>query len=288
MNSLFSLLMKVHIHPLLWGIFAIGILTATIKPLMILFLIVLIHELGHAVAANCFSWRIKQIMLLPFGGVAEVDEHGNRPFREELIVTVSGPIQHILMVGVAYLLMKGNILPVTIYEQFVFQNMLIFGFNLLPIWPLDGGKLLFLLCSRYRPFLSAHKQMLKLSSFFLGVVMIYTAIMYSFHLHLWIVIIFLIVCHYQEWQNRHFVYMRFLLERYHGKERSISTLQTVTAATNEKVHDILKQFKRGCKHMIIVQSANGDTVQIDENELLHAYFIEKRVNSYIDELVSFY
>ena len=32
---------------------------------------------------------------LPFGGVAEVDEHGNRPFREEFIVIISGPLQHL-------------------------------------------------------------------------------------------------------------------------------------------------------------------------------------------------
>lgn len=144
--------MKIHIHPLFWGIFVIGILTATVKQLFLLFIIVIIHELGHAVAAQCFSWRIRRIMLLPFGGVAEVDEHGNRPFREEFIVTISGPLQHLWMFGAAFLLMKINVLSFETYEQFMFQCTVIFLFNLLPIWPLDGGKLLFLICSRSLPF----------------------------------------------------------------------------------------------------------------------------------------
>ncbi|MFS3928552.1 M50 family metallopeptidase [Priestia flexa] len=287
MNSYLSLLMKIHIHPLLWGVFIIGIFTATIKPLMILFVIILIHELGHAFAAHHFSWRIKRIMLLPFGGVAEVDEHGNRPLREELIVTISGPIQHIWLVGGAYLFAELGWIQAETYEQFLYQNALIFFFNLLPIWPLDGGKILFLWCSRYAPFLKAHERMLKLSSGFLVALCLYTAIVYSMHLHLWIVLAFLILCHYQEWRNRHFVYMRFLLERYHGKERAIATLQPVNASANEQIYDVLKKFKRGCKHMIVFQ-ANGEALRIDENELLHAYFVEKRVDSSLNELVSIY
>ncbi|MGG2086236.1 M50 family metallopeptidase [Priestia aryabhattai] len=288
MNSAFSLLMKIHIHPLFWGIFVIGILTATVKQLFLLFIIVIIHELGHAVAAQCFSWRIRRIMLLPFGGVAEVDEHGNRPFREEFIVTISGPLQHLWMFGAAFLLMKINVLSLETYEQFMFQCTVILLFNLLPIWPLDGGKLLFLMCSRSLPFLEAHKLALRLSTFFLASGIIYAVIMHPFQLHLWIVISFLIISGYLEWKSRQFVYMRFLLERYHGKEHPIGALKTLSVSTSETIHQVLQKFQRGCKHMIIATSQTGEHVQIDENELLHAYFVEKRTNSLIDELVTVY
>ena len=45
--------------------------------------------------ASYYSWRIPRIMLLPFGGMAEVDEHGNRPLKEEAFVILAGPIQHL-------------------------------------------------------------------------------------------------------------------------------------------------------------------------------------------------
>src|SRR5699024_11983500 len=57
--------------------------------------IVLFHELGHYGAAKFFKWRIKGIMLWIFGGVMDTDEHGNKPFHEDIIVTVAGPLQHL-------------------------------------------------------------------------------------------------------------------------------------------------------------------------------------------------
>ena len=80
---------------------ALAIMTAHFFELTMFLMIVLIHELGHAFAASFYSWRIKRISLLPFGGVAEMDEHGNRPLKEEAIVTLAGPLQHVWMIGVA-------------------------------------------------------------------------------------------------------------------------------------------------------------------------------------------
>ena len=82
---------------------ALAILTAHFIELSIFLFIVFIHELGHALAASFFSWRIKRISLLPFGGVAEMDEHGNRPLKEEAIVTLAGPLQHVWMMGLAFI-----------------------------------------------------------------------------------------------------------------------------------------------------------------------------------------
>ena len=81
---------------------ALAIMTAHFFELTMFLIIVLIHELGHAFAASFYSWRIKRISLLPFGGVAEMDEHGNRPLKEEAIVTLAGPLQHVWMIGGLY------------------------------------------------------------------------------------------------------------------------------------------------------------------------------------------
>ncbi len=89
-----------------WVVALIAIMTAQFQTLLLLFWIVLWHELGHVVAAHMFSWRVKRILLLPFGGVAEMDEHGNRPFHEELIVTLAGPFQHIFIFSSRISLMK--------------------------------------------------------------------------------------------------------------------------------------------------------------------------------------
>ena len=51
----------------------------------------------------CFSWRIKRIFLLPFGGTVEVEEHGNRPLKEEFAVILAGPLQHVWLQAAAWL-----------------------------------------------------------------------------------------------------------------------------------------------------------------------------------------
>ena len=85
-----DVLTKISVHPLFWVIIVIGIFTARFKELLLLFCIVLIHELGHAFAAAHYNWRIKRIQLLPFGGVAELEEHGNKSLKEELVVVIAG------------------------------------------------------------------------------------------------------------------------------------------------------------------------------------------------------
>lgn len=283
-----SVLTSIHIHPLLWAVLGIGIITAHFQQLIILFFIVLVHELGHAAAASFFSWRIKRIMLLPFGGVAEVEEHGNRPMHEEVIVTISGPLTHFVLMIISYSLLSLSVISFEQHQQFMLQNVMILGFNLLPIWPLDGGKLLFLYFSRKLPFLQAFEKMLYTSGMLLGILLIGAAVLYLQHLHLWIVLGFLAFSIYMEWRHKQYVYLRFLLDRYHSKERNISKLKPLMAAAGDPIQEVLAQFQRGCKHVIVVKNKENESIQLDENELLHAYFSERRLEAPIEEVIPFY
>jgi stage IV sporulation protein FB len=283
-----ALLTIIHIHPLLWAVLGIGIITAHFQQLIMLFLIVFFHELGHGLAASCFSWRLKRIMLLPFGGVAEVEEHGNRPMREELIVTLSGPFAHIVLMAASYGLSALSIISPEQHQQFLIQNIMILGFNMLPIWPLDGGKLLFLFFSRELPFLQAFEKVLYVSSMFVGVLLAGTAFFYLHQLHLWLVLGFLAFSIYTEWRHKQYVYLRFLLGRYHSKESNIITLKPLMAAAGDSIHDVLSRFQRGCKHVIVVKNKENESIHLDENELLHAYFSERRFEAPLEEVIPFY
>lgn len=285
MNKYGALLTKVHIHPLLWLLSGLAVLTAHFKQLVVLFLIVLIHELGHAVAALFFSWRIKRILLLPFGGVAEVDEHGNRPFHEELFVTLAGPLQHVWLIAGAFLLWKYGVLSFEHWQLFFHYNVAIGTLNLIPIWPLDGGKLFFLLLTRFLPFSKAHQQMVIYSFclllLFVGV-MIFIA---PSQLNLWLIALFLLVSLWKEWKQHQYVVVRFLLERYYGKKGQYIKWRPLTVEETESVWKILQQFYRGQKHSIIVLKQAKERAILDENELLHAVFAEKQSNIPIGMLI---
>jgi stage IV sporulation protein FB len=109
-----------------------------------------------------------------------------------------------------------------------------------------------------------------------------------FNLNVWIVITFLIISLYTEWKQQAFVFMRFLLERYYGKKETFHTLKSIEVDEEEYILDVLGEFQRGVKHLIVVHNEGKETGTLDENELLHAYFAEKQVNAKISDLLFLY
>jgi stage IV sporulation protein FB len=288
LNKLGALFRQIHIHPLLWIVIAASIATAHFLEVCLLLLIIFIHEMGHAAAASFFSWRIKKVSLLPFGGVAEMDEHGNRPLREETIVVVAGPLQHVWMTGLAFFFEKIGWFSPDLFQLFLEYNLMIFLFNLFPIWPLDGGKLVFLLLSLKKPFPEAHRLTLLMSTGFLSLFAILILITAPTHINVWVVIFFLYFSLYHEWKQRRYVFMRFLLERYYGKVDGPHNLVPIKAAEEEMIIQVLQRFQRGCKHPIIIEGIDNEERMLDENEVLHAYFTEKRVTDKISDLLFSY
>ncbi|WP_277351306.1 M50 family metallopeptidase [Bacillus sp. RO1] len=287
-NKWLRLVQKIHVHPLMWFLAGLAILTANFRELLILFFIVFIHELGHGIAATHYNWRIKQVLLLPFGGVAEMEEHGNRPLKEELVVTLAGPLQHVWLSAGAFLLFKLGYLSAGMWEMFFTFNIMIFLVNLLPIWPLDGGKIMGLLFSRTSAFAQAHERTLQASFVFLALFCTTYLVIDPLHINIWIITVFLFFSLYTEWKQRHFVFMRFLMERYYGKNNSFSTITPIVVDEKEKIHQVLQKFKRDCKHSIIVMKGKDKQPPLDENELLHAYFKEKLTTIDIGDILYSY
>ncbi|MFS0654689.1 M50 family metallopeptidase [Bacillus sp. 179-C3.3 HS] len=286
MNKWLVMLTKIHIHPLLWIVMAFAILSGQIKPLLCLLVIISVHELGHAAAACFYQWRIKRIFLLPFGGAVEVEEHGNRPIKEELAVIICGPLQHLPLQFFAWLFLETALISPDVFTMFTFFNMTIFFVNLLPIWPLDGGKLFFLLLSAFYPFQRAHALAIK-GSLVLFVLLTVALLLFApLQFNGWVLLTFLAYSLLTEHRQRHYVSVRFLLERYYGKkEQKVEKLVPLKASAEDKVYEVMARFQRGCKHLIIIEKNGVKMSQLDENELLHAYFSDRRTTSSIEELL---
>jgi stage IV sporulation protein FB len=285
LSKVIELLRHVHIHPLLWLVIALSIATAHFVELCLLLGIIFVHEMGHAAAASFFSWRIKKITLLPFGGVAEMDEHGNRPLKEEAIVVLSGPLQHVWMVAAAFLLNYLNLFPEDLFQLFIYYNLMIFIFNMFPVWPLDGGKLVFLLLSLKDSFSNAHRLTIIISFICLCLFSIAILLTAPAHINVWVVIGFLFFSLYYEWKQRRYIFIRFLLERYYGKKSNPQALVPIQANEQDLLIHVLEKFQRDCKHPIIVEGEGIEKGTLDENELLHAYFTEKRLTDKISDLL---
>lgn len=112
---------------------------------LLLFICVLAHELAHALIAQRSGLTVKHITLFIFGGVAHIEEEMQRP-GVEFRVALAGPIASFLLATLAFLLawpLRGsNAAAEAVLDYLAVTNFLLGAFNLIPGFPLDGGRIL--------------------------------------------------------------------------------------------------------------------------------------------------
>jgi len=127
-----------------------------------LFLSVLLHELGHALAAQRLGIRTQRITLWLLGGVAQLERIPREP-KKELFIALAGPLVSFALALLFRLLRQeaGALGFLTHYLALV--NLMLGLFNLLPALPLDGGRVYRALLATRKPYLQATRQALALS-----------------------------------------------------------------------------------------------------------------------------
>lgn len=121
------------------------------------FVCVVLHELGHALTAKRFGINTKKITLLPIGGMASLDKIPESP-KQELLVVVAGPLVNVVIAILLYLILPINELArlsfadnLETFSNLSFQNFLLYlfivniglvVFNIIPAFPMDGGRIL--------------------------------------------------------------------------------------------------------------------------------------------------
>jgi Zn-dependent protease len=123
---------------------------------LVVFTIIVLHELGHAFTARHYGIKTRDILLLPIGGVARLERMPREP-RQELLVALAGPAVNVVLAALVYVALWATGSPPTPQELqtveltlswrdflvwFGFVNLFILGFNLLPAFPMDGGRVL--------------------------------------------------------------------------------------------------------------------------------------------------
>lgn len=168
-------------------------------------IIILFHELGHIIAGLICKWKIEKIVILPFGGLTIFNQKINHSLNEELFVTLLGPIFQI------------------IFSFFISKDMMnihysLLLFNMLPIYPLDGSKIVNVFINKKCPFLKSQKLIILISYMTIILILIIGLIK---HLNILFILILVLILKkvIQNHTQLKETFNKFLLERYLYKFR---------------------------------------------------------------------
>ena len=131
--------------------------------IILFFVCVVLHELGHCLTARRYGVKIPRILLMPIGGMAEFDRIPRKP-SQELLITIAGPAVNFVLAAILLPLVWRGIFSEEAVPEFSLVNLLAellkanlgMGiFNLLPVFPMDGGRILRALLAMKLPYLRA-------------------------------------------------------------------------------------------------------------------------------------
>lgn len=235
-----NILNKFYIHPLSYILLLLLILTGSFKETLIVFFIIIIHELGHLLSSKIFKWKLDKIVIYPFGGCVKFNEDINRPILEEIIIIISGPLFQIILFFIITIIYNEYHISPKDYLIFKNYHYTLLTFNLLPIYPLDGGKLFNAINNYFFPYKKGNI----ISTIISIIILVIISITYNKFNFLTMSLIILFE-QIQYIKRQGYLYNKFLLERYIKKYnfKKIKVIKNKNNMYRNKKHVILNGKK---------------------------------------------
>ena len=207
MRNIFS------IHSLTYIIILSVLLCGYFNYFMTISIILLIHDLGHIILLKAYKYKINKITILPFGSIINSNINTSIKSSRLFLISIMGIMMQLVLYVIFYYLYNYLLINDITYNIFLFYNKLIIIFNLLPIIPLDGSKVLLSLLEVLFPY--------KISLYILNIISIITIIIFiltnTITLNLILISSYLLSRTIIEIYNHEYIFNNFLINRYLNK-----------------------------------------------------------------------
>ena len=211
-------------------------ITGLVKDLFAIYSLVLFHEVGHIIISLIYKWNISRVEVYPFGAITIYDDKIDKPLKEELIITIMGPIFQIILFYIYLYLNNKYIISDYFFSLVKNYHYSILIFNLIPIVPLDGSKIINIIFNKIFCFKKSYIFLLFISIMNMLIFIIININNTSYVL----IISFLISEIIKYYKNKDYIFNRFILEKYLYKNNYKKYI---------KINNIYK-MKRNKKHLI--------------------------------------
>ena len=194
-------------------IMALGlVLTGYFSNLIVFTSLIIVHEFGHVLVALVLKYKVSNIIIYPFGGIVKLNTIVNTSIYKDLLISISGIVMQILYFFLIYILYKTGIIRDYIYNLFILYHNSMLIFNLLPIIPLDGFKIVNLLLSKFLTFNLANKLSVVIS--LISIVIFLFSGLFEKNYSIVLILGVLMKNIYKFYNDISLIYTKFLVERY--------------------------------------------------------------------------
>lgn len=242
----------IYIHWLTIAMFIACYFTDSLTTTLLIYSVMILHEFAHLLSAKLLNLGVSKIVLYPFGVNLKISREVTLSLSEEIILYLSGPLVNILLA--LFCSVTKN------FGNFYCNNLILAGINLLPILPLDGGKLAHSVLSSqigYKKSLCV----LKFVSVFLFATFVFCIFSYSvFSLNNIIFSIFLLgnLIIPQSVTNKDYVKLLALKSKY----REAETPQILVCDEKLSNLEILESALPHKESLVFIKNNNGEIVNI--------------------------
>lgn len=251
--------LKIHLLlPILWLLY---FLSGKGSNLIASFLALSLHECGHLILAHIFRVPVQSLEIAPHGGLITISHLESASRKELFLISAAGPIFSLLgCIGTIYLYGAG--LANFIFAQNFFQcNLLLFTINLMPILPLDGGKMLQAYLAHFVSMQRASRLLIR-AGYGFGILLIcisfFCACRGALILSPAFIGIYLIYSTAKEERNEITCYMNGLISRRTKLDRfQTIPLECIAVSGKMTVHVLIGKLSQGKFHRITVLSPDG-------------------------------
>lgn len=264
---------KIHWSFIVLGIFLF--LTNKYISFFCYFSAVLLHEFGHYFVAKKLGYQLNIITLMPYGASLSGKSKTIKP-KHEFLIAIAGPLVNVYLIIICVLVKTYLLQNIPLLNTFLFANISTLFFNILPVFPLDGGRICLSILSGK---ISRNKAYKIVSIFgfvicFLFVLMFILSYFYSLNYMLGINSLFLLITLFEE--NESFFYTKI---------KDVSNISCLTdkfklykISENETVIDTFKLIDKSCFYKIEILDCNNCVKKTIEKQDFIKILFESKYN----------
>lgn len=254
----------------LWSIvlFAVGFYYGFFEMLLIAYGVTSIHEFAHVLIAKMCNVEIDGVEVLPFGITMRIAENCVKDTVSEMKIALAGPLSNFLIAYFTYGLYDGA------YRQFIITTSIVMGvFNLLPVFPLDGGRVLRALMVKKFGHIRATNMVLNFSYVFCFLILaagLFALYLTKFNFSVLLIGGFLIANITEERKNANMIIMKDILySRKKLLHKGVSKGNILVAEENQKAKSVLKELSYDKYYIINIVDNHLNIIKtVTETELI--------------------